>query len=116
MQITNHTTDDAVLEELGARLRRHRLDLDLTQGQLAEEAGVSKRTIERIEAGQSAQVSKLLRILRAMALLENLEVLVPAPTVSPMALLQLAARQRRRASGRTDRAQPETTFTWGEDT
>ena len=34
-------TDDAVLEELGRRLERRRIDLGLTQAKLAEQAGVS---------------------------------------------------------------------------
>ncbi len=37
--------------EFGQRLARRRLDLDLTQAQSADEAGVGKRTVERIEAG-----------------------------------------------------------------
>ena len=38
-------TDDAVLEEFGRRLARRRLNLQLTQAKLAEQAGVSKRTV-----------------------------------------------------------------------
>jgi len=49
-EITKQATDDSVLAELGGRLARIRLDRNLTQAQLAEQAGVSKRTIERLEA------------------------------------------------------------------
>lgn len=39
------------VEELGARIRKRRHQLGLTQEQLAERAGVSKETVGRIEQG-----------------------------------------------------------------
>ena len=53
MKITPELTDSAVLHELGERLSRRRIDAGLTQAELAHEAGVSKRSVERIEAGES---------------------------------------------------------------
>ena len=50
-------SDGAVLNLLGERLGRHRLDHNLTQADLAAAAGVSKRTVERLEAGGSTQLS-----------------------------------------------------------
>ena len=48
MKITKQATDEAVLSELGGRLAQVRLERNLTQAQLAEQAGVSKRTVERL--------------------------------------------------------------------
>lgn len=48
MKITAHLTDESVLGELGARLASARLRRNLTQAALAEQAGVSKRTVERL--------------------------------------------------------------------
>ncbi|HHO51885.1 MAG TPA: XRE family transcriptional regulator [Deltaproteobacteria bacterium] len=115
MRFSAQNTDETVLKELGSRLRRHRLSLDLTQAQLAHEAGVSKRTLERIEAGGSAQVSSLIRILRGLDLLANFEVLVPDLRQRPMELLELSGRERKRASGTTERDPPPTPWVWGED-
>lgn len=50
------TTDEAVLGELGRRLAQVRLGKNLTQAQLAAKAGVSKRTVERLEVGGGATV------------------------------------------------------------
>lgn len=58
---TLETTDAAVLAELGDRLSRRRLQRNLTQAQLAREAGVSKRTVIRLERGESSQVTNLIR-------------------------------------------------------
>ena len=70
-------SDDAILTELGGRLARRRIDLDLTQAALAHEAGVSKRTVERIESGASAQMVSIIRICRVLDLVSGLDRLVP---------------------------------------
>ena len=49
MKIEPQLTDEAVLQELGGRLTQSRIGHNLTQAALAEQAGVSKRTIERLE-------------------------------------------------------------------
>lgn len=103
-EVRNHTPDAVVLRELGLRLARHRLAQDLSQGALAHEAGISRRTLVRLESGQSTQTTNLLRVLRALGLLGNLERLVPAPRASPLAQLERAERERRRASRRVRRS------------
>ena len=99
MKIAKETTDEVILGELGVRLAQVRLGKNLTQAQLAERAGVSKRTVERLESGEVApQLSGFIRICRALDLLERFELLVPEPVASPMAQLKLGGRKRRRAS------------------
>ena len=66
MAIQTETTDQQVLAELGDRLAQYRLNRNLTQDQLAREAGVSKRTVVRLENGQSSQMTNLVRVLRAL--------------------------------------------------
>ena len=111
----NTIADDAVLEELGSRLARRRLDLQLTQAQLAEQAGISKRTVERIEAGAAAQTLSLIRILRGLDLLQGLDHLVPESGPRPIDLLKLKGKERKRASSRHTASRPPTEWTWGDD-
>ncbi len=118
MKITAQLTDDAVLKELGARVARLRLDRNLTQADLAYMAGVGKRTIERLEAGQvAAQLSGFVRVCRALGILDRFEAFLPEPAPSPMALLRLQGHSRRRATGRRA-PEPgtlaEKKWTWGE--
>src|SRR5258707_11603993 len=99
MKRTNEATDDVVLAELGGRLARIRLERNLTQAQLAEQAGVSKRTVERLEAGAVAtQLSGFIRVCRVLDVLDRLDALIAEPVPSPVAQLQLRGRQRQRAS------------------
>lgn len=115
MRITNLLSDEALLVELGERLTRTRLNRNTTQAGLADEAGVSKRTVERLEAGASTQLSNLVRILRALDLLGNFELVVPEPTPSPLAQLKLQGRQRVRASSKPEDADDSGTWEWGDD-
>lgn len=111
MKIVPTLTDDAVLRELGARLAAARLAANLTQAQLATQAGIAKRTVERLESGAVAsQVSALLRVCRVLGLLERLDLLVPESGPSPLAQLKLKRRVRQRASGR--RAARAPAWTW----
>jgi transcriptional regulator with XRE-family HTH domain len=96
MKITTELTDIAILHEIGDRLERRRIDAGLTQAQLAEEAGISKRTVERIEAGHSTDFVMLLRVLRVLKLLEALDQSVPDLPQSPLMLLKGRGRARKR--------------------
>lgn len=106
MKIEGFLTDEAVLCELGARLERTRLERNLTQRALAEEAGVERKALQRLEAGQPVRLTSFIRVLRALGLLEALERLVPEPAPSPIELLKLHGRRRRRASGERRRSTP----------
>ena len=115
MKITAQLADAAVLRELGARLTRVRLDRNLTQAALAEQAGLSKRTVERLESGQVAtQLSGLLRVCRVLGLAERFETLVPEPAASPISLLKLQGRKRQRASSRKAPAGEPKKWSWAE--
>jgi len=118
MRVSGLLTDEAVLVELGSRFARSRLDRQLTQSDVAEQAGVSKRTVERIEAGASAQLSSIIRLLRVLDLLPNLELLLPEAKPSPMDLLKRKGKQRQRASSRknTDQINESPAWTWGDNT
>jgi len=77
IEISKFLSDDAILEALGNRIARRRLSRQITQAALAEEAGLSKRTVERIEAGGTSQLLSLIRVLRVLDLLSGLDLLVP---------------------------------------
>lgn len=114
MKITDLMSDQALLTEIGLRLSQLRLEQGLTQSDLAEQAGVAKRTVERIEAGSSAQMSNMIRVMRVLGLLQGLDILVPELTERPMDLLQRKGRVRKRASsGKTKKAVKEP-WMWGE--
>jgi transcriptional regulator with XRE-family HTH domain len=116
MTILNQLSDRRILAELGQRLARQRLNRNMTQDLLAHEAGVSKRTIIRLEKGQSSQLTSLVRVLRALGLLANMDALAPSGPVSPVEALKVKAKQRRRASPAGSKPKtPPPKWTWGDD-
>ncbi len=116
MQITRFLSDDTILAELGTRIARYRLERQLTQAALAEQAGVAKRTVERIEAGASAQMSSLIRVLRVLDLLPALDRLIPAAGPRPMDLLKHKGKVRQRASARRRSGPPAEPWSWDDET
>lgn len=115
MKLTNDYSDDAVLKEIGNRIVQYRLNRDKTQAALAQEAGVSNRTLLRVEHGHSVQASSLIRILRALQLLENLDVLIPEPAVSPVQQLKMQGKRRQRASSKSAKPKKEGSWSWEDE-
>jgi transcriptional regulator with XRE-family HTH domain len=112
MKFQDVLTDEAALRELGSRLTKRRLELNLTQADVAERAGIGKRTLERIEAGASTQLTNFLRLLRALDLQDRLDLLLPVAAPSPITLLELQGRERRRASAPRSVKVAEEPWTW----
>ena len=108
--------DEALLQELGRRLAQVRIDMNLTQAELSRKAGIGKRTLERLEAGETTQTRTLLRIICQLDLLETLEALLPAPSLRPRhaaregSLLPRRAKTKKQKHGNTDE------WKWGDET
>ena len=116
MKISNLISDDAVLSEIGKRVARRRLDLQFTQAEVAEQAGVAKRTLERIEAGASAQMSSIIRVFRVLDLMFGLDRLIPDPGLRPMDLLKRKGKVRQRASRSRHSGQSDKAWSWDDET
>lgn len=109
--------DQKIAQEIGTRLARRRLDQNKTQADLAEQAGVSLRTLQRLERGEAAtQLSGFIRVCRVLGLLDQLENLVPASRPSPIDQLKMKGKLRERAFPMRLREEPSKPWTWGEGT
>ena len=111
MKITPNITDEALLKLIGERLARLRLARNLTQGQLAEQAGLGLRPVQRLELGAAAtQLSGVVRVCRVLGLVERFEAPAPAEAASPTAQLKQQGRKRQRATGQN--AAPDAPKKW----
>jgi transcriptional regulator with XRE-family HTH domain len=104
------------IRQLSARLVRHRLNRDSSQSDLARRAGISLRTLARLEAGEPVQFGSFIRVLIALDLGGQLENLVPEVPESPIQQLERDGDTRRRASRRRQAREADAAaWTWGED-
>ncbi len=90
------TTGEALLEA-GNRLRRYRLQQNRMRRQVAGDAGISIRTLQRAEEGYNPTLETIIRILRALGRLDALENFLPPPLISPLQLAERGGRERKRA-------------------
>ncbi len=99
-------TDEAILAQVGERIRTERLNRNLTAQEVADYAGVSLATLSKVERGHNHSLKTLLRILRALGLLNRVEALLPDQGPSPIQLARLRGKQRQRATGSRGRDRP----------
>jgi len=117
MKIESGMADEQLLGLVGERLAGLRLARNLTQEQLAEQAGLGLRTVQRMESGATAtQLSGFLRVCRVLGILDRLELFLPSPTPSPIEELKMHGQKRQRASGRKEvGGTNKTKWTWGDE-
>ena len=116
MQITSQLTDEAVLEQIGGRISRWRLERNISQAELADQAGISRRTVQRLEDGEPVQTPSFTRVLRALGFVESLDSLVPEPMASPVDRLKREGRGRKRARGPVAASpQDPEPWVWGDE-
>ena len=73
-----------IVAALGRELETVRLQHNISQAELAREAGVSRRTITRMAEGKAMSLDSFVRVLKALKLLDNLAMLLPDTSVSPV--------------------------------
>lgn len=96
----------AIAEELGERLKQARLNADMTQIDVADQAGVSRKAVLNAEKGKG-QLEVFIAILSALNLTSQLENFLPVQEISPIQLSKLKGRKRQRASGQRSSGEQE---------
>ncbi|MEX0831022.1 MAG: helix-turn-helix transcriptional regulator [Nitriliruptoraceae bacterium] len=85
---------------VGGQVRQRRRERDLTLAQVAEQAGVTRKTVQNLELGHGSTLATLVKVLRVLGAEQWLETLTPPEPVSPIAMRdEQRRRARRRASG-----------------
>jgi putative transcriptional regulator len=115
MDMKHPGSDRAILEELGQRLRDARLGRNLSQSHVAEDAGIGRFTLQRMEAGGSTSLLNFVRVLRALGLLASLDRVLPEATPSPIDEVERRGRRRQRASSSRNPATKSRVWRWGDE-
>jgi len=103
---------EAIIEALGARLEEIRLARNITQADLAKEAGVSRSTLTRLSIGKPVSLDSFVRVMQALRLADHLAALLPDPGVRPVDRVRLEGSERKRAARK--RVEPSE-WTWADE-
>jgi transcriptional regulator with XRE-family HTH domain len=87
---------DELQAALGKQIQELRIAKNLDQISTAQKAGISEKALRNLEAGRGSSIETLVRVLKALDSLDGLRLLVPKPSVSPLALLRHSETARRR--------------------
>ena len=105
-------SDNAILREIGDRLKNKRLSRNFSQQRLAENSGLNRTTVRDIEKGSNSSLLTLIQVLRGLNSLEEFDSFLPEPGVSPLQLAKMKGKQRRRASRRRSDRKDERKADW----
>ena len=99
------------IEELGQKIKTYRILNEMSQQDLEDRSGVSKRSISRLEQGESVQVDNLFKIIIALGLGDNIELLVPDQTKRPSYYLEKTESKPKRVRKKIEK----NNFKWGDE-
>jgi transcriptional regulator with XRE-family HTH domain len=103
-----------VARDLGRRLEALRLARNQRRVDLASAAGVSLRTLARLETTGRATVETLVRVMAALGLSDHLQGLLPDATLRPIDRIDRGGKPRQRARPKqaSGKRSPHTNAGW----
>lgn len=102
----------AISSALCKRLEEIRLSKNISQADLARQAGISRSTMTRIADGRSISLDSFVRVVKALGLADHLAAMLPDPDVRPVELASREGRHRQRASRTKEAPKP---WSWGDE-
>lgn len=107
----NNSSTETIIRELGKKIKLYRIMKEMTQQDLVDRTGISKRSISRLEQGESVNVDILFKVLLALDLGDNIEQLVPDQTKRPSYYLEDSNSIPKRVRKKTEKKR----FKWGDE-
>jgi transcriptional regulator with XRE-family HTH domain len=90
--------DPTIVKEICSSIKQMRLNKNISQQELALRSGINRLTIIHLESGRAITLLTLVQVLRALDKLDVFNLFIEEPEISPMKLLKLQEKQRRKAS------------------
>ncbi|MCK5774028.1 MAG: helix-turn-helix transcriptional regulator [Thermoplasmata archaeon] len=106
-------TSEQIEKSLGDRIEQIRLSRNITQQMLADEAGISLRTIGRLEKGEGTSLDTFIRVLIAFGIQDNLKNILPDPNARPLERVNNLGSERKRARP-TKPDESDIPWSWGD--
>ena len=107
-----HKSSEEIIKELGNKIKVYRIMKEISQQELADKTGISKRSISRLEQGETVNIDSLFKILLALGLHDNIDQLVPDQTKRPSYYLKKPEYEHKRVRKKSEKKE----FKWGDET
>jgi transcriptional regulator with XRE-family HTH domain len=108
----NNLSDHALVQEIGKKFKKMRLNKNITQDELAKISGLDRTTISQLENGRPATLLTFVQVLRALDKLELLNIFSDEPDISPLEAVKLKRQTRKRASKKKNNDKNEEASEW----
>ena len=82
-----NSSHEQIYNRIGKQIKQMRKVYGYSQEQLAEETGLGRTTIIRIEKGEVITLDSIIRIFSVFSILDRFDELFVAPELSPMQIL-----------------------------
>ena len=89
-------TNDAILRQIGSKLKELRIEKNMKQAELADASGVSVFTISSVENGKATSLLTIVQLLRALEHLDYLNSFFQEETISPIAYAKLIKNNKKK--------------------
>ncbi len=113
-QISEPGSSESIERDLCNKLERIRLQKNISQATLAKNAGVSRRTISRMENGAGVSLDTFIRVMMALNLSDHLVALLPDSTIRPIDRVSRKGERKNASSPRAKKPQSKS-WTWGDE-
>ena len=108
----NQLSDIAILQQIGAFVKHHRMNQRKSQEQLSSEAGISRSTLSLLERGERVNLITLIQVLRVLDKLSWLAEFEIQKTISPIEYMKLQKKQERQRVRNSDLAADNPPSEW----
>lgn len=93
-------SDQVIAKTIGERIQVLRLKMNLSLEDIAKDADVSRQTLHLLLNHGKGTLLNLIAVLRAVGELERLSSLIEEVRPSPLQIIRMEGKKRKRASGR----------------
>lgn len=88
-------SDKEINCEVAKRIKDLRISNKISQEEMSLKTGLSKHTISNIENGKSFTFDNLLKVMRALNIIDRIDVLIPETKENPYRLIKEKSKRQR---------------------
>ena len=107
---------EQIEQQLCKKLEAVRLMKNISQANLAKEAGISRRSVSRMDNGKGVSLDTFIRVMQALNLTNELMALIPSSDIRPIERVNRKGPRKNASSPRTGKSQvAEKKWKWGNE-